>query len=238
MGLSTLRTPRAARLLLSGLGASLWLAVGGAAPLGDVAAPHLAVGDHWQYRITDNLRRGAVSQLDVEVVSLTGGKARLRFERSESAGRNEWFEEVDGAGGLAAGSLFREPPRTFDPPAQLLAFPLAKGKTWRQTIGTMRKDTGIKDQILIYGKVGGTSAVTVPAGAFDTVYVYRTVQLDDAEFWRSRTSRTDALWYAPAVKAPVREKREAKYTQRDRSQPEVRTESTVLDLVSFRPGTK
>jgi len=121
---------------------------------------------------------------------------------------------------------------------QLLAFPLDKGKTWRQTINTMRKDTGIKDQILIYGKVNGTASISVPAGTFDTVSIYRTVQLDDSEFWRSRTFRTDSVWYAAAVKAPVREKREAHYNQRDRSMPQVRTESTVIQLVSFQPGTK
>lgn len=70
------------------------------------------------------------------------------------------------------------------------------------------------------------------------ISIYRTVQLDDAEFWRSRTFRTDPHWYAPTVKAPLREKREAYYNQRDRSTPQVRTESTVLELVSFQPGAK
>jgi len=157
---------------------------------------------------------------------------------TDGNGRTEWVDEVDGEGGLRAGSLSREPPHPFQPPARLLAFPLDKGKTWRQTIDTMRKDTGIKDQILIYGKVNGTATVSVPAGKFDTVSIYRTVQLDDSEFWRSRTFRTDAVWYSPAVKAPVREKREAYYNQRDRSTPQVRTESTVTELVSFEPGRK
>ena len=203
-----------------------------------VAAPQLVVGDHWQYRITDNLRRGAKSQLDVEVTSVTGRVAQIRLERVDPGGRTEWTAEVDGEGGLRVGSLFREPPRPFNPPAQLLAFPLEKGKTWTQTIDTLRKDTGIKDQILIYGRVSGPAAVTVPAGRFDTVYVYRTVQLDDSEFWRTRTRRTDSVWYAPGVKAPVREKREAKYNQRGRDNPEIRTESTVLELLSFKPGAK
>lgn len=202
----------------------------------DAAAPQLAVGDHWEYRVTDNLRRGAVSKLEVEVVSVTGGAARLRFERADASGRSEWFDEVDRDGNLSSGVLFHEAPRPFAPPARLLAFPLRKGKTWRQTIDTLRKDTGVKDQILIYGKVGSPAAVSVPAGRFDTVYVYRTIQLDDSEFWRSRTFITDAVWYAPAAKAPVRVKREAKYSQRDRSTPEVHTESTVLDLVAFRPA--
>jgi hypothetical protein len=237
MASSTLCATRFAWILW--ISTPFWLTASAAAPPGTSAsAPQLAVGDHWQYRITDNLRRGAQSQLDVEVTSVTGGTARLRVQRVDAGGRMEWIDEVDSEGGLTSGSLNREPVRSFNPPAKLLSFPLDKGKTWRQTIDTLRKDTGVKDQILIYGKVNGPAAVSVSAGRFDAIAVYRTVQMDDAEFWRSRTTRTDSIWYAPAVKAPVREKREAQYHQRDGSQPQVRTESTVYELVSFQPGGK
>jgi hypothetical protein len=234
------RTPRPNRAAAAfGMTVCLCLAGSAAAQVDQsFAAPQLAVGDHWQYRITDNLRRGALSHLDVEVTSVTGRAARLRLEREDASGRTEWIEEVDGEGGLSTGSLSREPPRAFNPPAQLLAFPLDKGKTWRQVIDTLRKDTGVKDQILVYGKVNGPAVVTVPAGRFDTVSVYRTLQLDDAEFWRTRTSRTDSIWYAQAVKAPVREKREALYTQKSGGNPQVRTESSLLELLSFQPGAK
>jgi len=209
------------------------------APTGaPVNAPRLVVGDHWQYRVTDNLRRGTVSRLDAEVIAVAGGAARIRLDYADTSGHTEWIDEVDGQGGLSSGALWREPPRPFNPPAQLLAFPLDQGKTWRQVIDTLRKDTELKDQILIYGKVDGHSATMVPAGGYDAVYVYRIVQLDDEEFWRTRTTRRDAVWYAPEVKAPVREAREAEYTERGGGpdMTTIRTESTVLELVSFRPG--
>ena len=218
------------------IGACLAFGSSSAAVPASVDAPQLAVGDHWQYRITDNLRRGTVSELDVEVISISGRTARIRIRRTDAQGASEWFDEVDGQGGLASGSLNGEPARPFNPHVKMLSFPLDKGKTWRQTINTVHND-GIKDQILIYGKVRGDAQVNVPAGSFDTVSIYRTVQLDDTEFWRSRTTRTDSVWYAPAAKAPVKETHEAQYAQRgDRSQPLVRTESTVLELVSFKPG--
>jgi hypothetical protein len=222
-----------------GVCAVLWVGGISSAPISeDVAAPQLVVGDHWHYRVTDNLRRGAVSQLDVEVIAVSGRSARIRSAAADANGGGEWIDEVDGEGGLRAGSLYREPSRPFNPPVQMLAFPLDKGKTWRQVIDTLRKDTGLKDQILIYGKVRGPDATTVPAGRFDAVYVYRILQLDDEEFWRSRTSRRDSIWYAPQAKAPVRELREASYTERDGRNPPVRTESTLLELVSFQPGGK
>lgn len=202
-----------------------------------VAAPQLVVGDQWQYRVTDNLRRGIQSQLEAEVVAVSGREARVRYALTDSNGRREWVDEIDGEGGLRAGSLWREPQRPFTPPARLLAFPLDLGKTWRQVIDTVRIDTELKDQILIYGRVQGRDSTTVPAGTFETVYVYRIVQLDDEEAWRHRTVQTDGIWYGPAVKASVREKREAAYTETGGRDPAtVRTESTVLDLISFRPG--
>jgi hypothetical protein len=225
--------------VLLGTVASIWIVASAAAGAASVDAPQLAVGDRWQYRIKDNLRRGALSQLEAEVVSVAGTTARIRVKRSDARGAAEWFDEVDARSGLVSGSLNGEPARDFNPPIQLLSFPLDKGKTWRQTINTMRKDTEMKDQILIYGKVRSSGSVTVPAGTFDTVSIYRTVQLDDTEFWRSRTARTDSVWYSAAVKAPVKEAREAQYAERgDRTRAVVRTESTVWELLSFQPGKK
>jgi hypothetical protein len=204
-----------------------------------IEAPRLVVGDRWQYRVVDQLRRGALSTLDVEVISAAADTARVRFDYDDGATRNEWVDEVDARGGLRAGILWRESPRRFDPPAQLLAFPLEQGKTWRQAIETFRKDIELKDQIQIYGHVGERRMTTVPAGGYDAVYVYRILGLDDAEFWRTRTTRRDAIWYAAEVKAPVREAREAEYTEIGGPDvATVRTESTVRELVSFRPGTR
>jgi hypothetical protein len=222
-----------------GLCVLLWLAASGAAVGQDAAAPQLAVGDHWQYRVTDNLRRGAVSGLEAEVIAVNGRTARIRYARTGTGARMEWIDEVDGEGGLSSGSLNHEATRPFSPPAQLLAFPLDRGKTWRQTIDVVRTDTGLPDQILINGRVNGPATTTVPAGRFDTVYVFRVMQLDDAEFWRTRTTRRDSIWYAAAAKAPVREMRQASYVERGggRNAP-IQTERLLLELVSFKPGGK
>jgi hypothetical protein len=207
------------------------------APMGPpVEAPRLAVGDHWQYRVTDNLRRGRLSELDAEVIAVSGTSARVRLVVTDNSGRAEWVDDIDG-GALRAGMLWREGMRPFNPPVQLLAFPLNDGKVWRQTIDTIHPDTEIRDQILVYGQVDGRKTANVPAGAYDVVYVYRLLQLDDRDFWRTRTTVRDMLWYAPEVKAPVRQSREAEYTELGgQDMATVRTESTVIELVSFHPG--
>ena len=223
---------------LVALSAVVVLAACASAPVGPpIDAPRLAVGDHWQYRITDNLRRGAVSQLDAEVIAVAGGSAKVRIAITSDSGRAEWIDEVEGGGSLRAGTLWRESPRPFNPAVQLLAFPLNDGKTWRQTIDTIHPDTQMLDQILVYGKVDGRRPTNVPAGVYDAVYVYRLLQLDDKEFWRTRTTLREAVWYAPEVKAPVREAREAEYTEiGGQDMATITTEATVIELMSFRPG--
>src|SRR5437870_6027681 len=213
------------------------------APVGaPIEAPRFVVGDRWQYRVTDNLRRGVVSQLDAEVIAIAAsdGSARIRLGYDDLNGRFEWVDEIDKQGRLRSGMLWHEGQRPFNPPVELIAFPLDQGKTWRQVIDTLHPDTELRDQVLIYGKVDGRNATTVPAGSYDAVYIYRIVQLDDEEIWRTRTTLREAVWYAPEVKAPVREVRAAEYTEKG-SGPDmtiISTESTVLELVSFRPGGK
>ena len=203
-----------------------------------VAAPKLAVGDHWQYRITDNLRRGAVTTLDADVVSITGGVATLRLVYTEPTGRSELTEEIDANGGLVVGALKEERMRRFPMPIEMYQFPLQAGQSWRETIDTTSPDTQLKAQILVYGTVQGQAQVTVPGGAYDAIYLYRIIQLDDEQFWRTRTSRRDSVWFAPQVKGVARETRDASYTLFGGGvNSVVRTENTTRELLSFRPGS-
>lgn len=208
------------------------------APVGPpVLSPRFMVGDHWQYRVIDNLRRGAVSQIDAEVVALAGGVATVHIVQFDEGRRSEWSDELDAAGGLHAGMLGGPTVRRFAPAAKLFEFPLEQSKTWRQTVPTFRSDIELPDEILIYGHVQGRTPVTVPAGRFDAVQIYRVLQLDDAQPWRTRTIRRDQVWYAPEVRGVVREIHDGEYFEHGDNDPTaVYTERTVTELVAFRPG--
>ncbi|HTR57611.1 MAG TPA: hypothetical protein VMM27_05520 [Casimicrobiaceae bacterium] len=228
---------------LAGCGGGAGGPVGGAAAGASagppVPAPTLAVGDRWQYRITDNLRRGAVTMLDAQVVSIANGVATLRLVYTDQRGPSERTEEIDASGGLVLGSLKEELTRRFPTPIELYDFPLQAGTSWRQTVNTTSPDTGLPAQILVYGTVQASSQVSVPAGSYDTIYLFRVIQLDDEQFWRSRTDRRDFVWYAPQVKTAVRETHDASYVLRGGGALSVvRTENTTRDLVSFQPGTR
>jgi hypothetical protein len=173
----------------------------------------------------------------IEVTSIDGGVATLRENFNSPDGRSEENEEIDANGWLVVGTLKNETMRHFPSPVKLFDFPLEQGKTWRQVIPTISPETELPAQILVYGTVQGTRSVTVPAGSFEAVYIYRILQLDDDQFFRSRTERRDSVWYGADVKAPVRELRDASYKLYDGPETApVRTENTTRELISFRPG--
>jgi hypothetical protein len=70
------------------------------------------------------------------------------------------------------------------------------------------------------------------------VAIYRILQLDDDEFWRSKTTRRDSVRYAPEVKGVVREVRDAEYFELTGGPDSatIRTEYTTTELLSFMPG--
>jgi hypothetical protein len=208
-------------------------------PLGEnVPPPRFVVGDRWEYRITDGLRRGATTRLDMQVVAMNAGVATMHLVFVGSYGRTEQTEEIDADGGLRVGALRHDEVRRFSPSLKLLDFPIGQRGSWRQVVDTFRRDTQLNDNIRIYGEVQGRAPVTVPAGTYDAVAIYRIVQLDDDEFWRSKTTRRDSVRYAPEVKGVVREVRDAEYLELHGGPDSatIRTEYTTTELVSFTPG--
>jgi hypothetical protein len=225
--------------LFAALAAVVLCACAARQPLGEnVAAPRFVVGDHWEYSISDGLRRGATTRLDVQVVAINAGVATMRLVYVDSYGRSEQIEEIDADGGLRVGALRNDEVRRFSPSLKLLEFPIGQRSSWRQAIDTFRSDIQLKGQIRVYGEVQGRAPVTVPAGSYDAVAIYRIVQLDDQQFWRIATTRRDSVRYAPEVKGVVREVRDAEYVEVP-SGPDaatIRTEYTTTELVSFTPG--
>jgi hypothetical protein len=203
-----------------------------------IPPPHLVVGDHWEYQVTDGLRRNAPGKLDVQVTAVNAGVATVRLIYVNAYGSTEKFQQIDAEGGLVAGSLKYEAPRRFSPSLKLYDFPIGERASWRQVVNTYRPDTELKSEILISGQVQGRASVTVPAGTYDAVAIYRIMQFDDDEFWRSKTTRRDTVRYAAEVKGVVSEIRDADYveTTSGPNPATIRTEHTTTELVAFTPG--
>jgi hypothetical protein len=64
------------------------------------------------------------------------------------------------------------------------------------------------------------------------------MQLDDETPWRWPTQCSYYAWYAPTVRGIVMEEKEAWYRREnnDRGANRIRSQSAVVELVSFIPG--
>src|ERR1700676_135235 len=162
--------------LVATLAAVVLCACAARQPLGEnVPPPRFVVGDRWEYRITDGLRRGATTRLDMQVVAMNAGVATMHLVFVDSYGRTEQTEEIDADGGLRVGALRHDEVRRFSPSLKLLDFPIGQRGSWRQVVDTFRRDTQLKDNIRIYGEVQGRAPVTVPAGTYDAGAFYRSL---------------------------------------------------------------
>jgi hypothetical protein len=104
--------------------------------------------------------------------------------------------------------------RRFEPALIRYQFPLSSGERWNQRMRDLDHDSrpygGIERSVTAHGY----EKITTPAGAFDAIRLSVLLRLDDETFWRWPTDCTYTVWYAPAVGASVRERKQCWYSEK------------------------
>ncbi|HZQ62112.1 MAG TPA: hypothetical protein VFC24_12225 [Casimicrobiaceae bacterium] len=202
-----------------------------------VEAPQYRVGDRWVYRAKDGFMRPVVWEETREIVSAGPNGYVVRVTQHGPSVDNVRTEQWSAPGRVKVGALFDAETRRFEQDLDRYDFPLAPGKTWNQWVKNYDQDAKRAGEINRWAHVGGWRSIATPAGTFDAIAVEVVMHLDDAEFWRTNTDCTYRIWYAPAVKAMVREEKEAQYIEKSgRDSPAIRSQSALLELLSFTPG--
>lgn len=215
-------------------GCSMLPVMGGGPP---AEAPAFAVGDRWVYRAKDGFMRPVVWEETREVVSASPSGYTVRITQRGPGVENVRTEQWSSPGRVKVGALFDAETRRFEQDLDRYDFPLAPGKTWNQWVRNYNEDAKKSGEINRWAHVGGWRSIATPAGTFDAVAIEVVMHLDDAEFWRTQTDCAYRIWYAPAVKGIVREEKEAQYIEKSgRDSPAIRSQSALLELVSFTPG--
>ena len=173
------------------------------------AAPSVAVGDTWTYRVRDaftGLERGNQGH---RVVDVAGDRIVMVVTR-EGGGEESWIYD-------RGWNWLKHPAhglQSFDynPSYRAFDFPLAPGKTWRARLTATDPTNGRRFPVWIDGTVLGWEKIKVPAGEFDALRVERRVFFDYLEHTvRGRSEILEYEWYAPAVKQAVRREASAMY---------------------------
>src|SRR5262245_44041762 len=200
-------------------------------------APAYRVGDRWVYHGDDGFRVKTEWEETHEVTAIgaDGIAARITLKGGLDLTRMELWSAP---GQVKVGAVYDNTTRRFEEPLQRYDFPLAPGKTWNQWVWNFNEFTKERGQINRYVNVGAWEKVTTPAGTFDAIRMWVVMRLDDETFWRFATTCNYTAWYAPAVKAIIREERRAQYVEKsgEHGGATIRAQYGVVELVSFTPG--
>jgi hypothetical protein len=202
-------------------------------------APAYRLGDRWVYHGHDGFRVQTTWEEThtISTVSADGIGARITVKGPAIDLTRAELWPVPGR--VTVGALYENETRRFATPLDRYRFPLAAGGVWTQFVDNFDESTKAKGQINNYVHVGGWETVVTPAGTFDAIVMHVVIWLDDETFWRYPTQCNYQVWYAPAVRGVVREIKQAEYQEKDGgldSAAKIRTQNTVVELVSFTPG--
>jgi hypothetical protein len=230
----------AATLAVSLVAASCATPTGSAGdPATAVAAPTYRVGDRWIYRVRDGFGIPTLYEETYTVASIDSDGTTVRVSIKGPKETLERTEKWRTPGKMTQGALFDIETRRFREPVERYRFPLQAGASWSQFVDNYNELTRKEGRINHYVRVGRQESITTPAGTFDAVRLQVFMRLDDDEFWRDGTDCNYMIWYAPAVKAAIREVRRADYQMKfsgDDGPTRVPAQYAIVELVSFTPG--
>ena len=174
------------------------------------AAPAVAVGDNWTYRVRDaftGLERGSQNY---RVTDSGGDRIRVAVSREGAVG--DEIQVFDREWNWLKHPATHLQSFEYNPAYPAFAFPLAPGKTWRARLTATDPVDGRRFPLTVDGAVIGWERIKVPAGEFDALKIKRVVFFDYLEHTvRGRSEILEYEWYAPVVKQAVRREASAMY---------------------------
>ncbi len=195
----------------------------GAQPL-RAEQPTIAVGDTWVYETTDRQtgeKRGKLRQVVIEA----GDGIVVRIGKSERIYTREMnLVEVRSGSTTTA---------RYDPYWLQFSFPLEVGKRYEKSLQSTTRSGARTTRWQLKAHVVGTESVTTATGTFDAFKIVIDGTFNSEEGVRRWSgTRTETLWYAPAVKRHVR----SEFEERWRTSDITSGNSESTELISFRPG--
>jgi hypothetical protein len=202
---------------------------------GVAAAPTYLVGDRWVYKVSSRNGRTVTLQETREITSAAPGAIGVKITRNGAGAETQRTESLEAPGLVRSGAVCTDDTRHFPVPLQRTPFPLTPAKLSGATRWVDNELGGRSGRINFSVAVTGWTKVTTPAGTFDVVRLINNVTLDDSTAFREATTCRITAWYAPAVRAVVREQRIADYREKGINAP-IRVLNETYELENFSPG--
>ena len=159
--------------------------------------PDVQVGDRWYWQHTDALANIRDWTSIDQVIAVDDKTIKVRGQ-------------IKGKPGYAVHTFARDwspidvGVAKYDPPLQILSFPLTVGKKWSQSGDKQVLSNGKHGSYNLRGEVQAFEKVTTPAGTFDAYKVVLTIDATSNDEDANVGHTTDTEWYAPALKRYVK----------------------------------
>ena len=174
-----------------------------------------------------------------EVTGVDAGGVTVRVTAQIGNIAVDRVERWPAPGLVAQGTLLDIETRRFAEPLVRWRFPLAGGASWNQWVDQVNETGGTRGRINRYVRAAGSDRVVTPAGTFDALRLFVIMRLDDEDAFRHATVVNHTVWYAPAVRATVREERRAEYREKGSGRDafaNIPVQNERAELLSFTPG--
>lgn len=166
--------------------------LGGQTPLPAVRAP--ALGQHWRYRVFNVYNGELLDTVQEEVSNLLP----ITISR-QSARRGDLPAEIHADWGWLQQDPAWDNLQTYDSPLPIWPTPIQLG-TVQATDTAYRAGTStFKLWLSVHSRVRALERVEVSAGQFDTVRIDKFIRLTHSDSSRQNFTRSDTLWFAPAI---------------------------------------
>ena len=202
------------------------------------AAPTFKVGDRWVYDVKSGIGLQTVTYQETrEVMAVGSGGIKIKVTGKNAAGADfSRTDEFAAPGRLRTGTLCVDEVRRYPTPLQLAAYPIASGQRSSKWVDVLSDPGGNKGQINYSYRTRDWEKQTTPGGSFDAIRIDVYMTLDDATAFRAGTNCNVTLWYSPAVRGTVRERRAAQYNELDFGHQVISVLNASYELASFTPG--
>jgi hypothetical protein len=187
--------PARRALLVAATALPVACAASGGGPAGPVSPPTLRVGDRWRYQLVNRFNDTFVDAPTWEVVSVA---PELRLTASNVRGGGTRDERWAGAWTVRDETIFGIA-MTFAEPLPLVPMPIEAGRTVSTSTTYVTSDDPRARRWSQRLSTGPWETVEVPAGRYECLRIRRAVSFEHPNPFRSASTRSETLWYAPAV---------------------------------------
>jgi len=148
-------------------------------------------GDEWSFQYESATSKGAFVDVvtreetvdGIECYVVKSGTSEFYYRKTDIA----YYIQKDSSGKII---------RRYVPPHSFMAWPMAVGKQWQESLTHERPQTRETEEVRLVMRIEATETVTVPAGTFATFKIVRR---------NNRTGEIDGeFWYSPEVRYFVR----------------------------------